>query len=152
MAKERAERLMKQAVLIPGVSTDKEWRQGWTCRSSMIPTTPSARAWARAVAAGMKSYMDNTSRSRVSYACLPIRRSSTSSGPSEPSFGPGTPSATGSRGVSSIARDSGLLIEVSRGLFQLREAAGIDQIDFVVVCARAPRAWSVWAPLSPIGI
>jgi predicted transcriptional regulator of viral defense system len=37
------------------------------------------------------------------------------------------------------ARDSGLLIEVSRGLFQLRETAGIDQIDFVVVCARAPR-------------
>ena len=37
------------------------------------------------------------------------------------------------------ARDSGLLIEVSRGLFQLREAAGIDQIDFVVVCARAPQ-------------
>ena len=36
-------------------------------------------------------------------------------------------------------RDSGLLIEVSRGLFQLREAAGIDQIDFVVVCARAPQ-------------
>ena len=37
------------------------------------------------------------------------------------------------------ARDSGLLIEVSRGLFQLREVAGIDQIDFVVVCARAPQ-------------
>jgi predicted transcriptional regulator of viral defense system len=37
------------------------------------------------------------------------------------------------------ARDSGLLIEVSRGLFQLQEAAGIDQIDFVVVCARAPQ-------------
>ncbi len=37
-------------------------------------------------------------------------------------------------------------------LFQLREAAGIDQIDFVVVCARAPRAWSAWAPLSLIGI
>jgi predicted transcriptional regulator of viral defense system len=37
------------------------------------------------------------------------------------------------------ARDSGLLIEVSRGLFQLRETAGIDQIDFVVVCARAPQ-------------
>ncbi len=36
-------------------------------------------------------------------------------------------------------RDSGLLIEVSRGLFRLREAAGIDQIDFVVVCARAPQ-------------
>ena len=36
-------------------------------------------------------------------------------------------------------RDSGLLIEVSRGLFQLREAAGIDQIDFVVVCARSPQ-------------
>ena len=38
------------------------------------------------------------------------------------------------------ARDSGLLLEVSRGLFQLREAAGIDQIDFVVVCARAPQS------------
>jgi len=37
------------------------------------------------------------------------------------------------------ARDSGFLIEVSRGLFQLREAVGIDQIDFVVVCARVPR-------------
>lgn len=37
------------------------------------------------------------------------------------------------------ARDSGLLLELSRGLFQLREASPIDQVDFVVVCARAPR-------------
>lgn len=37
------------------------------------------------------------------------------------------------------ARDSGLLLEVSRGLFQLCEAPPIDQLDFVVVCARAPR-------------
>lgn len=37
------------------------------------------------------------------------------------------------------ARDSGLLVELSRGLFQLQETGGIDQIDFVVVCARAPQ-------------
>lgn len=36
-------------------------------------------------------------------------------------------------------RDSGLLIELSRGLYQLEESAGLDQIDFVAVCARAPR-------------
>jgi hypothetical protein len=36
------------------------------------------------------------------------------------------------------ARDSGLITELSRGLYQLRELAGVDQIDFVVVCARAP--------------
>jgi len=38
------------------------------------------------------------------------------------------------------ARDSGLVLELSRGVFQLREAAGLDQVDFVAVCARAPRA------------
>jgi predicted transcriptional regulator of viral defense system len=38
------------------------------------------------------------------------------------------------------ARDSGLLLELSRGVFQLREAAGLDQVDFVAVCSRAPRA------------
>jgi hypothetical protein len=38
------------------------------------------------------------------------------------------------------ARDSGLVVELSRGLYQLRESAGIDQIDFVVACARAPQA------------
>ena len=37
------------------------------------------------------------------------------------------------------ARDSGLVVELSRGLFQLREMAGIDQIDFVTVCTRAPQ-------------
>ena len=37
------------------------------------------------------------------------------------------------------ARDSGLVIELSRGLYQLEESAGLDQIDFVAVCARAPR-------------
>jgi predicted transcriptional regulator of viral defense system len=37
------------------------------------------------------------------------------------------------------ARDTGVVIELSRGLYQLRESAGLDQIDFVAVCARAPR-------------
>jgi predicted transcriptional regulator of viral defense system len=35
-------------------------------------------------------------------------------------------------------RDAGLLIELSRGLYQLPDAVGLDQIDFVAVCARAP--------------
>ena len=37
------------------------------------------------------------------------------------------------------ARDSGLVVELSRGLYQLREANGIDRLDFVTVCARAPQ-------------
>jgi hypothetical protein len=37
------------------------------------------------------------------------------------------------------ARDSGLVVELSRGVYQLREMAGIDQIDFVTVCTRAPQ-------------
>jgi predicted transcriptional regulator of viral defense system len=37
------------------------------------------------------------------------------------------------------ARDSGLVIELSRGVYQLREMPGIDQIDFITVCTRAPR-------------
>jgi hypothetical protein len=37
-------------------------------------------------------------------------------------------------------RDAGLVLELSRGLYQLRDAAGLDQLDFVTVCARAPRA------------
>jgi len=35
-------------------------------------------------------------------------------------------------------RDEGELLELSRGLFQLAEASGIGNIDFVAVCARAP--------------
>lgn len=35
-------------------------------------------------------------------------------------------------------RDRGDIIELSRGTFQLAEAAGIDNIDFVAVCARVP--------------
>ena len=90
--------------------------------------------------AGMKIYIADTGRSRISYACLPIQRSSTGSGPLEPSFGRGTPLGYGISWRDLYrARDSGLLIEVSRGLFQLRETVGIDQIDFVVVCARAPQ-------------
>jgi hypothetical protein len=38
------------------------------------------------------------------------------------------------------ARDAGLVLELSRGLYQLRDAAGLDQLDFVTVGARAPRA------------
>lgn len=38
------------------------------------------------------------------------------------------------------ARDSGLVLELSRGVFQLRDAGGLDEIDFVTVCARVPRA------------
>jgi predicted transcriptional regulator of viral defense system len=36
-------------------------------------------------------------------------------------------------------RDEGSLIELSRGLYQLAEAAGVDDVDFIAVCARAPR-------------
>lgn len=35
-------------------------------------------------------------------------------------------------------RDEGDVLELSRGLFQLAETAGIGNIDFVAVCARAP--------------
>lgn len=35
-------------------------------------------------------------------------------------------------------RDAGDVLELSRGLFQLADAAGIGNIDFVAVCARAP--------------
>lgn len=35
-------------------------------------------------------------------------------------------------------RDSGEIIELSRGLYQLTDAAGTGNLDFVVVCARAP--------------
>src|SRR6266542_1676709 len=35
-------------------------------------------------------------------------------------------------------RDEGDLLELSRGLFQLPDTAGIGNIDFVAVCARAP--------------
>lgn len=35
-------------------------------------------------------------------------------------------------------RDEGELIELSRGLFQLADAAGSDNADFIAVCARAP--------------
>jgi predicted transcriptional regulator of viral defense system len=35
-------------------------------------------------------------------------------------------------------RDKGDVLELSRGLFQLADTAGIGNIDFVAVCARAP--------------
>ncbi|MGH9248541.1 MAG: type IV toxin-antitoxin system AbiEi family antitoxin domain-containing protein [Acidimicrobiales bacterium] len=35
-------------------------------------------------------------------------------------------------------RDEGDILELSRGLFQLADTAGIGNIDFVAVCARAP--------------
>lgn len=35
-------------------------------------------------------------------------------------------------------RDAGEVLELSRGLFQLADAGGIGNIDFVTVCARAP--------------
>jgi predicted transcriptional regulator of viral defense system len=35
-------------------------------------------------------------------------------------------------------RDDGDVLELSRGLFQLSDAAGTGHIDFVAVCARAP--------------
>jgi hypothetical protein len=35
-------------------------------------------------------------------------------------------------------RDTGDVIELSRGLFQLADAGGVGNIDFVAVCARAP--------------
>lgn len=35
-------------------------------------------------------------------------------------------------------RDEGHIVELSRGLFQLAEAAGTGDVDFVAVCARAP--------------
>ncbi len=36
-------------------------------------------------------------------------------------------------------RDRGEILVLSRGLYQLREAVGVDDIDFIAVCARAPR-------------
>ena len=36
-------------------------------------------------------------------------------------------------------RDGGAIIELSRGLYQLSDAAGVDDVDFIAVCARAPR-------------
>jgi predicted transcriptional regulator of viral defense system len=35
-------------------------------------------------------------------------------------------------------RDGGDVLELSRGLFQLADTAGVGNIDFVAVCARAP--------------
>ncbi len=37
-------------------------------------------------------------------------------------------------------RDDGEVMELSRGLYQLADAAGVDNIDFIAVCARAPRS------------
>ena len=36
-------------------------------------------------------------------------------------------------------RDTGEILPLSRGLYQLKESAGIDAIDFVTVCARVPK-------------
>lgn len=36
-------------------------------------------------------------------------------------------------------RDEWEILELSRGLFQLAEAAGTGNVDFVAVCARAPQ-------------
>lgn len=36
-------------------------------------------------------------------------------------------------------RDAGLVVGLSRGLYQLAEDAGLDQPDFVAVCARVPQ-------------
>lgn len=36
-------------------------------------------------------------------------------------------------------RDAGLVVELSRGLYQLADVGGLDQPDFVAVCARAPQ-------------
>lgn len=36
-------------------------------------------------------------------------------------------------------RDDGQILELSRGLFQLAESAGVGNVDFVAVCARAPQ-------------
>lgn len=35
-------------------------------------------------------------------------------------------------------RDQGEIVELSRGLYQLTETAGISSVDFVAVCSRAP--------------
>lgn len=35
-------------------------------------------------------------------------------------------------------RDEGQILELSRGLYQLAESAGLDNVDFIAVCARAP--------------
>jgi predicted transcriptional regulator of viral defense system len=40
-------------------------------------------------------------------------------------------------------RDSGEVLELSRGLFQLADAAGAGRIDFIAVCARAPHGMIV---------
>ncbi len=35
-------------------------------------------------------------------------------------------------------RDSGEVVELSRGLYQLADSTGTGNVDFVAVCARAP--------------
>jgi predicted transcriptional regulator of viral defense system len=40
-------------------------------------------------------------------------------------------------------RDSGEIVELSRGLFQLAESVGVGNIDFVAVCARVPHGMIV---------
>lgn len=40
-------------------------------------------------------------------------------------------------------RDQGEILELSRGLYQLAESAGVGNIDFVAVCARAPKGMIV---------
>src|SRR5258708_29190275 len=35
-------------------------------------------------------------------------------------------------------RDQGEIVELSRGLYQLAEAAGTSNVDFIAVCGRAP--------------
>lgn len=37
------------------------------------------------------------------------------------------------------ARDAGLVLELSRGLYQLSDSPALDQLDFVVACARSPK-------------
>ena len=40
-------------------------------------------------------------------------------------------------------RDRGEILELSRGLFQLADSAGVGNVDFVAVCARVPRGMIV---------
>lgn len=84
----------------------------------------------------MKNYIDKASRCRVSYVVAldrlrligPIFRS-----------GEAIDAGVSWRDLYRL-RDSGDILELSRGLYQLAEAAGVDNIDFISVCARAPQA------------
>src|SRR5262249_41016209 len=104
------------------------------------PLAPSSRREpAAARSAGrMNNYIDSTYCSSISYMpAAPVAL------PRIPQIGPGFRSRDAiAAGVSwrdlYALRDYGAIIELSRGLYQLADASGIANVDFVAVCGRAP--------------